>query len=56
MTEQECIDLMSGSKTEKEWSENCDKVKSAFNGYPDFWYPAIIQSCVAAETSMWFPS
>jgi hypothetical protein len=47
MTKQEVIDLMSGSKTEKEWNENCDKVKAAFNGYPDFWYAEIVLSGIA---------
>ena len=38
--------LMTTSKNEKEWNENCDKVKAAnlFNDYPHFWYAEIILS------------
>lgn len=49
MTEQEVIALMKTSKSEKEWNANCDKVKAACNGYPDFWYSAIILSGLAAQ-------
>ena len=39
MTETEVIELMESSQTESEWSDNCDKVKAAFNGqYPAFWW------------------
>lgn len=34
--------LMRSSKSESEWNANCDKVKAANGGYPQFWYPAII--------------
>lgn len=37
--------LMSSSKNESQWNENCDKVKAANdNKYPDFWYAQIISS------------
>ena len=47
MSEQEVIDLMESSQTEKEWNNNCDVVKSACNGYPDFWWGAIKTSGLA---------
>ncbi len=47
MNEEEVLSLMSGSKSEAEWNANCDKVKKACDGYPDFWYGAIITSGVA---------
>jgi hypothetical protein len=50
MTEQEVVDLMKSSKTEDEWNANCDKVKKAFDGYPSFWFSAIILSGVHGET------
>ena len=50
MTEQEVIELMLESKSEKEWNANCDKVKSTLNGqYPSFWYKSIILSAVHAR-------
>ena len=36
--------LMTTSKNEKEWNENCDKVKAANNDYPRFWYAEIVLS------------
>jgi hypothetical protein len=50
MTQEEVVALMSGSKSEKEWNDNCDKVKAAERAkgedreYPDWWYGAIIRS------------
>lgn len=51
MNEQEVIDLMKGSANEEEWNSNCDAVKKAFRGYPDFWYSAIVLSGVARDTA-----
>ena len=34
--------LMLSSRTPDEWDNNCDKVKAANNGYPDFWFSTII--------------
>ena len=31
-------------------SKNCDKVKAANNGYPEFWFETIVLSGVLAET------
>jgi len=54
MSEAEVVDLMSSSNSEKEWNANADKVKAAHNGYPDFWYAAVIMSGVLAITqSTW---
>jgi len=45
---------MKGSKSEIEWNTNCNKVKKACGGYPDFWYTAIVLSGIAAETAKKF--
>lgn len=49
MTRQEVIELMNSSKTDKEWDDNCDKVKAAFEGYPEFWYQDVVMSGLAAR-------
>ena len=54
MNEQRVVELMRSSNSEDEWNTNCDKVKKACGGYPPFWYKAIIQSGVAAETAAKF--
>lgn len=55
MTVHEVVELMTSSRSEQEWNNNCDKVKKIFNGYPDFWFSAIIASgvaqCVSASWS-----
>lgn len=50
MTENEVVELMKSSKSAKEWDDNCDIVKERCNGYPDFWFRAIIRSGLAKET------
>lgn len=50
MKEKEVIELMSSSKNESEWYDNCDKVKKACNGYPSFWYGAIVMSGLMDKT------
>lgn len=50
MEREEVKSLMKSSKNEQEWNNNCDKVKKAFNGYPDFWYMDIISSGLKDET------
>ena len=50
MNQREVVELMESSNTESEWNSNCGKVKSACDGYPDFWYSAIIQAGVLAKT------
>lgn len=47
MTQDEVIALMKSSKSASEWNDNCDKVKAACKGYPDFWYGAVIASGLA---------
>ncbi|MEO5646166.1 MAG: hypothetical protein ABIO57_03675 [Candidatus Paceibacterota bacterium] len=54
MTRQEVIDLMRGSASAEEWEANIRTVKDAFDGYPDFWYEAIIASNIADEASIRF--
>jgi hypothetical protein len=51
MTEKEVVELMSSAKSEEEWDANCDKVKRACGGYPEFWYQAIILSGLARRVS-----
>ncbi len=54
MTEQEVVALMKTSKTEAEWNKNCDKVKAACGGYPEFWFRALVISGVMRETTAAF--
>lgn len=49
MTEKEVLELMESSRHGKEWNANCDKVKAAFGGYPDFWFRLILASGVATR-------
>ena len=51
MTEKEVIILMNSSKSQAEWNANCDKVNKACEGYPDFWYKAIILSGLCDKVS-----
>jgi len=44
MSRKEVVALMKSSRSEPEWNANCDKVKVACGGYPDFWFAAIVQS------------
>lgn len=50
MEQKEVIELMKSSKSEDEWNNNCDIVKSKCNGYPEFWYASIILSGLINET------
>ncbi len=43
-TKEGVAQLMKDSKSETEWNDNCNKVKAANGGYPDFWYSTIILS------------
>ena len=54
MTQCEVVALMKSSRSESEWNANCNKVKKACGGYPDFWHSAIVLSGVAAETAKKF--
>jgi len=51
MSENEVVELMKSSKSEKEWNANCNLVKSKCGGYPSFWYGAIVISGVASKTA-----
>lgn len=50
MTEEEVVTLMGSSKNEAEWDANADKVKAACDGYPAFWYNAVILSGLCDKT------
>ena len=54
MEEKKVVELMQSSQTEKEWNDNCDKVKAECNGYPDFWYGSIVMSGLASRKSTYF--
>lgn len=49
MSRDEVVKLMESSQTQEEWNGNCDKVKKACNGYPDFWFVAVISSGLAGR-------
>ena len=51
MDKQEVVNLMKSSKSENEWDANCDKVKAACDGYPDFWYSNIVMSGLFNDVS-----
>ena len=54
MSKDEVIKLMESSTTRDEWDKNCDKVKAAFNGYPEWWFEAIIMSGIARRVTAHF--
>lgn len=41
--------FMQQSTSEADWNQRCDQVKAANNGYPSFWYFAIVQSGLASR-------
>lgn len=43
---EDVVALMESSQNETEWNDNCDAVKRAFGGYPNWWYEAIMMSGV----------
>lgn len=49
MTQDDVVMLMRSSQSEKEWNENCDKVKKVFDGLPGFWYSSIILEGIYAD-------
>lgn len=49
MTHDDVVTLMRSSRSEREWIENCEKVRKAFDGYPGFWYSAIILEGIHSE-------
>jgi len=45
-------EVMERSRTESEWSDNCDAVKAAnSDSYPSFWFMEIILSGLAKRTA-----
>lgn len=52
--EEEVVRLMESSQTSDEWNNNADKVKTACDGYPSFWFRAVVLSGVMARvTARW---
>ena len=47
MTKQEVIDLMTSATSSQDWADKADEVKRACDGYPSFWYSAIVASGLA---------
>ena len=43
-TKEGVLELMRTSQNEVQWDYNCDTVKAANGGYPDFWYATMILS------------
>lgn len=56
MNESQVVNLMESSKTEDEWSANADKVKKECDGYPDFWFSAIVLSGLMGRVTSSFGS
>lgn len=54
MSESEVVSLMESSRTAEQWDANADKVKAACKGYPEFWWPAVVQSGVMRRTAAKF--
>lgn len=48
MSEEEVKELMKTSESEAAWNSNCDYVKRKCDGYPAFWFAAIVQSGLMA--------
>ncbi len=42
---------MNSATSESDWNNKCDQVKTAFNGYPDFWFSSIVLSGLAGRVS-----
>ena len=51
MNEQEVIKLMQAAISESDWNAKCDQVKKTCEGYPEFWFKAILSSGLMAEVS-----
>lgn len=51
MTETEVVELMESCQTSAEWRAACNRVKAVFDGYPEFWFTAIVQSGIAGRVA-----
>jgi hypothetical protein len=51
MTQQQVIHLMSSATSESDWNDKCGQVKTACNGYPDFWFSSIVPSGLVDRVS-----
>ena len=50
-TENGVTELMESSQSSQEWGDNADRVVSANDGYPPFWYSAVILSGLLGRIS-----
>lgn len=53
-SEDDVVKFMESSLTEEEWVQNAEMVKEANNGYPSFWYKAIMVDGVRKRTAARF--
>lgn len=44
MTRDEVIKLMESSESTRDWNANCDRVKAACGGYPNWWFEEFLLS------------
>ena len=52
--EESVVEYMKLSSSARDWDNRCDEVKRVNEGYPTFWYSAIMLSGVAtAITAKW---
>lgn len=51
MNQEQVVSLMESSKSEDEWNDNADRVKAECDGYPHWWYGAIVVSGLAYRVS-----
>jgi hypothetical protein len=53
-TQESVVELMQSAISESDWNTKADQVKAANNGYPDFWYSAIVLSGLMGRVSARF--
>lgn len=52
----EWLEKLAATKSSSEWNRVCDQVKAAHGGeYPDWWWAAVMQSGLAAQTQAKWP-
>jgi hypothetical protein len=49
--EQDVTEYMAQARSEDDWNARCEAVKEANNGYPAFWFVAIVLSGLAGKTA-----
>jgi len=45
------VELLKASKSTQEWNNACNAIKVANNGYPSWWYGAVIAPMLLQETA-----